>query len=58
MPAEEKKSAGIFLRGIENSDHRKFKALCANEGVNMSEALIAYIKTCIEDESLRVAVPR
>lgn len=56
--AEEKKTAGIFLRNIDENDHRKFKALCANEGVNMSEALIRYIKICIEDESLYVAVPR
>lgn len=58
MPDEDKKTAGIFLRNIDDKLHRKFKALCAQEGVNMSEALIAYIKTCVGDESLYVAPAR
>lgn len=51
---DEKKSAGIFLRSIDAHDHRKFKALCANEGVNMSDVLINYIKACLKENTLLV----
>ena len=54
----EKKTAGIFLRNIDEKYHRQFKSLCASEGVNMSEALIKYIKECVDENSLNVAVPR
>lgn len=51
----EKKSAGIFLRNLDEKEHREFKALCAREGEAMSAALIDYIKACIRKDTLIVS---
>ena len=51
----DKKTAGIFLRNIDESDHRRFKALCASEGMNMSAALIEYIEACLRKNTLIVS---
>lgn len=51
----EKKTAGIFLRNIGENEHRKFKALCAREGMPMSTALIDYIEACLRKDTLIVS---
>ena len=46
------KKASIFLRNIDEDDRRRFKALCAMEGTDMSAVLIGYIKACVREDSL------